>query len=109
LRFVPQASFDDPVLEACRLVVLADLPSWPSATRAHPGRTAFERFVAPNLDLAVQFHRLSGIGDWLLCQGEAPVADRGLVGFRSTVWTEDDRLAASGSGQLLCRPLPPPA
>jgi acyl-CoA thioesterase len=107
LRFVPNATFDDPVVEACRLLVLADLPSWPAATRAHPGDTAFGRYVAPNLDLSVQFHRLSGLGEWLLCAGEAPVADRGLIGFRSTVWSTDDRLAASGAGQLLTRAIPP--
>jgi acyl-CoA thioesterase len=107
LRFTPAATFDDPVVEACRLLVLADLPSWPAATRGHPGDTTFQRFVAPNLDLTVQFHRLSGVSDWLLCRGDARVAHRGLIGFRSQVWTADDRLAASGSGQLLCRALPP--
>jgi acyl-CoA thioesterase-2 len=105
LKFLPQSSFDLPVVEACRLLVLADLPSWPAATRAHQGGAAFENFVAPSLDLAVQFHRLDGLGDWLLCSGVAPVADHGLIGFRSEVWTADDRLVASGSGQLLCRAL----
>jgi acyl-CoA thioesterase len=107
LRFTPTATFDDPVVEACRLLVLADLPSWPAATRAHPGDAAFRGYVAPNLDLSVQFHRLSGLGEWLLCAGEAPVADRGLIGFRSTVWTSEDRLVASGAGQLLTRAVPP--
>lgn len=107
LRFRPAASFDDPVVEACRLLILADLPSWPAATRAHPGDTTFGTFVAPNLDLAVQFHRLSGVGEWLLCKGDALVAHRGLVGFRSQVWSDDDHLVASGAGQLLCRPVPP--
>jgi len=105
LRFLPRASFDDPVLEACRLVVLADLPSWPAAIRAYPGDTTFGQFVAPSLDLAVQFHRLADLGEWLLCSGSAPLAERGLIGFRSEVRTADDRLVASGSGQLLCRSL----
>lgn len=105
LRFTPAAAFDDPVLEACRLLLLADLPSFPSATRAHPGE-ANPGWVAPNLDLAVQFHRLGGLGEWLLSEGFCPIADRGLIGFRSEVWTADGVLAASGSGQLLTRMVP---
>jgi len=34
------------------------------------------------------------------------VAARGLIGFRSEVWTRDGRLAASGSGQLITRAVP---
>ena len=74
------------------------------------GGTAVARqFIAPSLDLSVQFHRLADLGEWLLCSGESGIAERGLVGFRSGVWTEDGRLAASGSGQLLCRRVPQPA
>jgi acyl-CoA thioesterase len=95
------------VLEACRLVVIADLPSYPAASRAHP--TSFSsQWVAPNLDLSVQFHRLSGLGEWLLSVGIAPVADRGLIGFRSEVWTSNHLLVATGSGQLLTRRVPRP-
>lgn len=105
LRFRPDAEFEDPVLEAARLLVPADLPSFPAATRAHPGRSSM-KWMAPNLDLAVQFHRLDDLGDWLLCHGDAQVAARGLIGFRSAVWTRKGRLAASGSGQLLTRAVP---
>jgi acyl-CoA thioesterase-2 len=105
LRFVPQPEFDDRVLEACRLLLLADLPSFPSASRAHPSST-WGSWIAPNLDLAVQFHRLDDLGEWLLCAGFAPVADHGLVAFRSEIWTADHRLVASGAGQLLSRMVP---
>lgn len=104
LRFVPRSSFSDPVVEACRLLVIADLPSYPAATRAHPGGQ--RTWVAPSLDLAVQFHRLADIGDWLLCMGTAPIAERGLIAFRSEVWAADNRMVASGSGQLLSRAVP---
>ena len=108
LRFVPTAAFEDPVMEACRLLLIADLPSFPAATRAHPG-TDGRTWVAPNLDFAVQFHRLAHLGEWLLCSGTAPIADRGLISFRSEVWTAGGVLAASGSGQLLARNVPPPS
>ncbi len=104
LRFRPRAEFSDPVVEACRLLLLADLPSWPSVTRGHAGTAAFNNFVAPSLDLAVQFHDLSALGEWLLIAGVSSVGHRGTIGFRSEVLTADRRLGASGSGQLLCRP-----
>ena len=104
LKFLPRSTFDDPVVEACRLLVLGDIPSYPSATRAHPGGP--RSWVAPNLDLAVQFHRLANLGEWLLTSGFSPIAERGLVGFRSEVWTADGVLAASGAGQLLARSVP---
>jgi acyl-CoA thioesterase II len=104
VKFIPAAGFADPVLEAARLVLLADLPSFPAAIRAHPGPRTF---VSPSLDLAVQLHRLDDIGDWLLVQGTAPIAERGLLGFRSEVWDTNNRLLASGSGQLLARTVAP--
>ena len=104
VKFVPASSFEDPVLEAARLLLLADLPSFPAAMRAHPGGPP--TFVSPSLDLAVQFHRVADLGDWLLAQGVSPIADRGLMAFRSEVWTAAGVLAASGSGQLLLRPIP---
>ncbi len=61
-------------------------------------------FITPNLDLSVQFHQGAAAEEWLLAEGFAEVADGGLVGFRSRLWTRDGRLVSSGSGQLLCRP-----
>lgn len=109
LRFtVPQ--FDDRVVEACRLILLADLPSFPVAARAHPRDS--HTWIAPSLDLAVQFHRLDALGEWLLVRGTAPIAERGLIGFRSEVWERDrpprrrgrrhdGAFVASASSQLL--------
>lgn len=104
VKFVPRSTFVDPVLEAARLVLLADLPSFPAAVRAHPGPRTF---VSPSLDLAVQFHRLADLGEWLLVQGVSPIADRGLMAFRSEVWSAGGQQAASGSGQLLLRAVSP--
>jgi acyl-CoA thioesterase-2 len=104
VKFAPTPAFTDPALEAARLLLLADLPSFPAAIRAHPGPRTF---VSPSLDLAVQFHRLDELGEWLLVQGVAPIADRGLMAFRSDVWSADGRQLASGSGQLLLRAVPP--
>ena len=107
VSFDPIAQSADPVVEACRLLILADLPSYPAAMRAHPRTRG--TWIAPSLDLSVQFHRVRELGDWLLVHGTAPIAHRGLMAFRSEVWTPDGTMAASGSGQLLARALPPPA
>lgn len=106
LRFVPTSEFADPVLEAARVLLLADLPSFPAATRAFPGDE--RTFFSPSLDLSVQFHRLRDVSGWLLVQGVTPIAERGLLGFRSEVWNATGQILASGSGQLLARSTTPP-
>ncbi|CAN5523340.1 hypothetical protein BH18ACT1_BH18ACT1_12360 [soil metagenome] len=102
-RYAPTATFEDPAVDACRSLILLDTLSWPAATRAHPWGLPW---MAPSLDVAVQFHRSDPASGWLLAEGVAPVAEEGLIGFRSSVWSEGGRLLASGSGQLLCRPVP---
>ena len=103
-RFRPQATFEDPVVDACRSVILLDTMSWPAAVRAHPPDLAW---MAPSLDVSVQFHRADQKAEWLLADGFAPVAEDGLIGYRSQVFSDGGALLASGSGQLLCRRVTP--
>jgi acyl-CoA thioesterase-2 len=100
-RYTPVATFSDPVVDACRSLILLDTMSWPSAVRAHPPD---HHWMAPNLDVSAQFHRAAPDTEWLLADGVAPVAEDGLIGFRSHVWA-GGALLASGAGQLLCRRL----
>src|SRR5262245_3425041 len=100
-RYRPVATFDDPALDACRLLILADTLQWPAAFRAYDDPP----FMAPSIDLAVQFHRLVPDAEWLLGDAVSPVAADGLVGGRVAVWAPDGRLLASGASQLLCRPV----
>jgi len=106
LRFSPTASFDDPWTDACRSVVLVDLPSWPSAHRPHAWTQP--PFIAPTLDLNVAFHRPTVDEEWLLCDGAAPVSTRGLFGWTARIWSPGGRLHASGGGQCLYRRTAPP-
>jgi acyl-CoA thioesterase-2 len=99
-RYRPEATFVDSAVDACRSLILLDTMSWPAATRGHPHDLGW---VAPNLDLAVQFHRSEPALEWLLADAVAPVAEDGLIGFRSHVWADNGALLASGAGQLLCR------
>lgn len=102
-RFRPRSAFDDPIVEAARLMIVVDIIPWPAATRASTGRLPF---IAPNLDLTVRFHRTPGEGEWLLGEGESPIAEDGLISGSARVWSRDGRLLASGEQQMLCRPAP---
>jgi acyl-CoA thioesterase-2 len=107
LRFKSWPGDADSWLAAARLVLLADLPSWPSGHRPHAWRQP--PFIAPTLDLQVTLHRLVPAEEWLLVEGTSPVAADGMIGFTSRLWTVDGRLVASGGGQTLCRRVSPPA
>jgi acyl-CoA thioesterase len=102
LRFRPTPTFDDPYLDAGRLLVLLDTFQWPAATRAY--RPAELTHIAPSLDLAAFFHRLDPGSEWLLAQAHSPVAADGLVGGRAAVWSQRGELLATGGQQMLCRP-----
>jgi acyl-CoA thioesterase len=101
-RYRSRSTFDDPVVDTARSLILLDSMGWASAVCAHPPDVPY---MAPNLDLTVQFHRNDPGAQWLYAAGYAPVAQDGLVAFRSSVWSENGYLLASGSGQLLCRSL----
>jgi len=105
LRFVPTATFADPWVDAARLVILVDLPSWPSVQAHHGWRQA--PFIAPTLDLHVAFHSPALGEEWLLCDGAAPLSARGLFGWTARVWSPGGALHASGGGQCLYRALAP--
>jgi acyl-CoA thioesterase-2 len=99
-RFRPRATFEDPFVDAGRALVLIDTMGWPAAWQHH-GDVA--PYVAPSLDVAVQFHRCGPRTPWLFCEATSPVAREGLVAGRAAVWSPDGHLVASGGGQLLCR------
>jgi acyl-CoA thioesterase-2 len=101
LRFLPTATWDDEWVDACRSVILVDLPSWPSAHRPHAWKQ--EPWMAPTLDLNVAFHRSARGESWLLCDGSAPVSTGGLFGWTARVWSPGRELLASGGGQCLYR------
>jgi acyl-CoA thioesterase-2 len=104
LRLRPQATFDDPWIDAARSIVFLDIQGWPAATRVHVDQVA--QFVAPSLDLYVAFHEPAPADPWLLADGYCPVGVDGLLGWTGRLWSTQGRLVASGGGQALCRRLP---
>ncbi|MEE8580568.1 MAG: thioesterase family protein [Myxococcota bacterium] len=99
-RFRPRAVFDDPFVDAGRMLLLIDTLSWPAAVQAHPDPA----FQATNLDVSAWFHTAEPGADWLLADHECPVAQAGLMGTQGRVWSADGRLLASGGAQLICVP-----
>ncbi len=93
----------DGVLDAARAVFWMDFMMWSAASAPHPWPSPY---IAPNLDLSVQFHRSARAHDWLLCESHAPHASRGLMGCQGRLWTPDGELVATGTSQLYCRPNP---
>lgn len=101
IRYTPTATFPDDIsADAARLVVMLDTVSWPSAVQAHSGRLPW---IAPSLDLNVQFHRFAPEAEWLLPVGRADVSTEGMFAFNGRIWTDDRRLLASSSGQCIFR------
>jgi len=101
VKFVPTATFPDPWVDASRSLILIDLDSWPSATRAHLGD--LEHF-APTIEVTARFIGSTADEPWLLSEASAPVATGGLVAGVGQVWTRDRQLVALGGSTLLCRP-----
>lgn len=101
-RYVPQATFSDPFVDAARVLLLTDTLMWPAAVRAY--RNDDLTYYAPSIDLSTQFHGLAPESEWLLCEAFSPVARDGLVGGTTTVWSSDGRLLATGAQQMMCRP-----
>ena len=89
--------------DAVRQLFWLDYPGWNATIAAHSW--PFE-YIAPNLDLTVQFHQFAPESEWMLADGVAPVAGEGIVCAASRVWSEDGRLLASGTSSHIFRPNP---
>jgi acyl-CoA thioesterase len=106
-RYVPRATFDDPFVEAARVAMLVDIGGWPALVRAM--RPELEgKWIAPNLDLAVTFHAPPTDAEHLFLDAFGTIAGGGLAGGTGAVWSTDGRLLASGTQQLIFRPVAPP-
>ncbi|MEM7141668.1 MAG: thioesterase family protein [Actinomycetota bacterium] len=97
----PAGTYDDPWLDACRVLITTDLDAWGVATNPHVGELAW---FAPTTELTCRFLQSAADAEWLLSWGEAPVGDRGVIGAVSETWSRDGRLLATGGSTMLCRP-----
>jgi acyl-CoA thioesterase len=102
LRFT-DTCIADRAADALRQLFWLDFPSWNALTSAH--RWPY-RYLTPNLDLHVQFHRFVPGAEWVLADGYVPLATEGLVGCVARLWTEDGRLLGTSASKHVCRPNP---
>ena len=102
LRF-NETRFPDRQADALRQLFWLDFPGWNAAIAAHAWPF---RFLAPNLDLTVQFHDFAPETEWMLADGVALTARDGLVGCVARLWTESGDLLATGTSHHICRPNP---
>lgn len=103
-RFRNRAQFDDPVLEAARLLIVADAAPW---LAIHFGRIPVSReFFPSTTSLSVQFNCTSDLGEYLLARGEGAGIRHGAYAGTGTIWAEDGRLLASALQGNQLRRLP---
>ena len=102
LRFTDTA-IPDRQADALRQLFWLDFPGWNATIAAHEWPF---RFLAPNLDLTVQFHRFAPQENWMLADGVCLVAEDGLIGCVSRLWSEDGKLLATGTSKHMSRPNP---
>jgi acyl-CoA thioesterase len=102
LRFT-ETSIPDRQADALRQLFWLDFPGWNAAIAAHGWPF---RYLAPNLDLTVQYHRFAPSQEWMLADGEALLARDGLVSCVARLWGENGELLATGSSSHICRPNP---
>lgn len=95
---------EDPALEAGRSLLWLDMMMWNAIWPAQPEPL---EYIAPSLDLMVQFHSVAPEADWLLCDAHSPLSRGGICSSNGRVWSPDGRMLASGGSQLFCRPAPP--
>lgn len=99
-RFRPESTFEDPVVDAARSLIMIDTMIYPAAAIAHEGVFPF---VAPSMDLAVRFHQSCPQSKWLLTSTESPIGVDGIIGGYAAVWSEDGHLIATGGQQMIVR------
>lgn len=107
LRFRPMVSKSDVYLDAARAIIAIDVYPFLAGTIVL-NRDEFTH-RALTLALSVSFHDLSHTSEWLLFHAESTFSGDGLFGGSARVWSEDGRLIASGTSQMLCLPLRPEA
>ena len=104
-RFMNGASFDDPWVDACRYLILTDVSQMP--TVVEPFTPPPMPFIAPTLDLTVEFHNFAPREEWLLIEGNGSNASDGLLGTESRLWTSTGELLATGYSHMVFIDLSP--
>jgi acyl-CoA thioesterase II len=93
-RFHPTATFDDRVLEACRVVVAVDTTIGVTGLRPHTEAIVGHSSFPPSMDLNVTFHHAPRT-EWLFGETEASISTGGLMAGTVRMWNEDGELCGT--------------
>lgn len=99
VRLTPKATFDDPIVDAARVVLPLDWMPVGATQMPHAGKAIF----AQSLDFSVAFHESAPTSEWLYCEGESPIALGGVVNAAGRVWSQNGKLLATGHQQAFQR------
>ena len=93
-RFHPTATFEDQVMEACRVVVAVDTTIGVTGLRPHTDAIVGHSSFPPSMDLNVTFHHPPRT-EWLFGETEASISTKGLMAGTARMWNEDAELCAT--------------
>lgn len=106
VRNVPSVPLDEPGISAAAALIIVDGLVVQPVYHPHAAAPWEVGYFPMTLDLYVQFFDLAPIGPWLEFEATAPVAAEGLVGGRTTVWSQSGSVVAYGASQMVLRLLP---
>jgi acyl-CoA thioesterase len=100
-RFREQATHADRLVDAVRVLVLADSFVWPAAERAYGGQPSHG---ARSFDLSVSFVNVDAMAPWLLCESTVASARAGVVTGSVRLWSQRGELVAVALSNMYCGP-----
>lgn len=100
LRLREAPNLPERALPVAQLIMWADIAPYNAALAGTQWPVAW---IAPNLDLYLQFHELPTFGEWLLVDTTSPRAGDGLVSGEIRIWNAAGRLVSAGGSQLMSR------
>lgn len=86
-----------PWVDACRHLIIT--ASMQFATVADPFTPPL-RFIAPTMNLTVEFHTFHPRARWLLADAVGSYAGDGLLGAETRLWTQEGELIATAHSQM---------
>jgi acyl-CoA thioesterase len=89
--------FSDPWIDACRYLIITAGMQFPVV--ADPFTPPL-KFIAPTLNLTVEFHTFHPDAQWLLADATGSYAGDGLLGAETRMWTRDGELLATAHSQM---------
>ena len=89
--------FSDPWIDACRYLIITAGLQFPVV--ADPFTPPL-KFIAPTVNLTVEFHTFHPEAEWMLADATGTYAGDGILGAETRMWTRDGDLLATAHSQM---------